>query len=208
MTLAIALCLPLCVLSAFVADPIARILFPGDPGLCALVIRITIWSLPLSAVDMIVSYSMNAAGRESSQMRIALVANVVTFVASIILIYQFGLVGACLSYVLRQTIGVALRLADFVGTFRGPFSEIPWIRIAACNLLVLMILWQLHPVLWSPIDGVGGRPSAVVWVKILAKLLLEGGVAMLVYGLSTLLLGVFGDAELGVLLRRFRTRAS
>ena len=208
LSLTLALCVPICIMSMFLAVPIAQILFPTDPQLCTTVIQITVWALPLVGTDFIMMFALNAAGRETSQARIVLLSNILTLATSTVLIFRFGLIGACVSWVVRHPVSIVLRLPNFLKTFRGAFAELPLLRIAACNALLIAVLWWGHPLLWASTAVASGRTSLYFWIDILGRMAVEGTVAMVVYGVSATLLRVFGDAELGALIGRIRRRRS
>jgi len=203
LTLNLALCLPLCILCMFIADPIAAILFPGEPGLCALVIRITAWSLPAVGIDMILGYSLNAAGREASQARVALLSGVTSFAASLALISRFGLLGACGSYLIRAPIAIAFRLPSYRRTFGSPLAGVPLLRILACCLLLWAGLWSFHSPLWSMAGDPAGPRGVAHWMKVLALLSIEAGASLLAFGVPAALLGVFGELRPDAFVRRF-----
>jgi O-antigen/teichoic acid export membrane protein len=99
------------------AGPIGRILLPSQPETVAMVIRITIWSLPLAAVELVMGYSLLAAGKESVQTRLAVWSASLGLLGSVVLISTMGLTGACWSMVLRPTLRGAVLVPVLLRTF-------------------------------------------------------------------------------------------
>lgn len=105
------------VAGTLVAGVIGRLLMPAAPDSVAMVVRVTIWSLPLAIAELVMGYALMAAGKESSQARLALPAAVVGLASSVTLITMFGLQGACWSLLLRPAIRASFLLPLFVRTF-------------------------------------------------------------------------------------------
>jgi O-antigen/teichoic acid export membrane protein len=95
------------VLAMLIADPLGRLLLPSDPTLFATIVRITIWSLPLIAIDMVMGYGLNAAGEDAAQARVSAPAAIVSLLSSVGLVLGFGVVGACWSMLLRPAVRAA-----------------------------------------------------------------------------------------------------
>lgn len=206
--LTVALCSPFCVICMFLAGPISRILFPDDPAPGTMVIRITAWALLLQGVDMIMVYALNAAGKERAQTRLFVTINVLSLAASVLLLYRFGLVGGCASYVARHVIAIAFRLPLFLRTFRMPFAEFPLARLVLCNALLATALSWLHPALWALVGPGRDRASLLDWARVLGLLGAEGAIGMGVYTTAALAFKVFGAAEVDVVMLRVRGRFS
>ena len=62
----LAACLPIAIGLSAVATPIATLLFPHSAAVCTLVIRLTVWSLPLNGIENVMGYSLNAAGQDAA----------------------------------------------------------------------------------------------------------------------------------------------
>jgi O-antigen/teichoic acid export membrane protein len=108
---------------SLLAGPIARVLLPDQPEALAWVVRVTIWSLPLAALELVMGYALLAAGREAVQARLAMPASVLGLLASIVLIVTFGLHGACWSMLCRPAIRGLFLAPVFVRTFWGRHPE-------------------------------------------------------------------------------------
>lgn len=101
-----------------VAELIGRVLLPGHSQLFSMVVRITIWSLPLTILELVMGYSLNACGKEATQARLAVPSAAASLLCSIALVYTFGLPGACWSMVLRPAVRGAFLLPAVLRTFR------------------------------------------------------------------------------------------
>ena len=100
-----------------VAEPIGRILLPGHSAVFAMVVQITIWSLPLTALELVMGYALNACGKDAVQARLALPASIASLLCSVGLVWGFGLTGACWSMVLRPAVRGAFLLSATLRTF-------------------------------------------------------------------------------------------
>ncbi len=100
------------------AGIIGRILLPTHPELLATVVRITIWSLPLMAVESVMGYALNAAGKDAAQAKASVPAAIISVVISILLVTTLGVIGACWSMLLRPAVRAAFLTPLFFRTFR------------------------------------------------------------------------------------------
>jgi len=113
-----AACVPATLLVFVLADPIARLLFP-DPEICRQVIKTTVWWVPLLGAANVFGYSLNAAGREVTEVRNAITATVLGLLCSVVLVWQFGLAGACVALVVKGVLHAGVRLPTFTRMFRA-----------------------------------------------------------------------------------------
>lgn len=99
------------VLIAFVgmlcADAIGGLLFPGQSEVFAVIASITIWSLPIGAVESVMGSALNAAGKDAAQARASLPAAVLSLVGTVVLVFSLGVTGACWSMLLRPAVRAA-----------------------------------------------------------------------------------------------------
>jgi O-antigen/teichoic acid export membrane protein len=103
------------------AGPISWILFPRHPEPFTTVLRITVWSLPFVAVELVMGYALNAAGNDAAQSRVSVPAAFVSLAISISLVTTLGIIGASLSMLLRPAVR-----ADFLAPlFRKTFHADP-----------------------------------------------------------------------------------
>jgi O-antigen/teichoic acid export membrane protein len=87
---------------------IARVLFPAHPELCQFVLLVTIWTLPLSALDACIGYAMNAAGADEAQARASLPAAACNVLLIVLLMTQMGVAGACIAMPLRHFVRIIM----------------------------------------------------------------------------------------------------
>lgn len=114
--LPVMLCVPAALCVFFLAAPISRILFPDNPAVSTFVIQVTVWWVPLVGLANGLGYALNAAQRERQETALLMTTAIISLICSAILIWQFGMLGACLSLVLRQGLGAVVRLPMFLTT--------------------------------------------------------------------------------------------
>lgn len=202
MLLSVLVCLPVAVVLAYFAQPVARILMPKDMEMCRLVILITTWALPLWAVESIMGYALNAAHRDAVNARFAGYSVIVAIVLGLALILKFGIVGACWSYVLR----VALRIG-FVGpvfwrTFSPRHLLGRLIRLGVCGGIMAGAIWLVR----RAIPGLGALESQASgfhqWWMLTLACFAEGAVGTVVYGVAIFALKVYSPRAVLQVLRR------
>lgn len=114
----LAACVPPALAVFLLAGPIATLLFPEHSDVCRMVIRITVWWMPLIGFAYAIGYFHIATGREREEFRISIVVAVVSLASSVALISAFGLVGACWALVARAAMSILFRVPCFVRTVR------------------------------------------------------------------------------------------
>jgi O-antigen/teichoic acid export membrane protein len=175
---------PLCVLATFHADWIAAILFRSNADLAGTVISVTIWSLPLQALALAFSGTLQATGAHDEAGRANLITSLISLPASVVLVASFGVLGASISWVTRSGIAGAASLRPFVRRFRAVFDGFPVISLLlAASGMVL-------------VEACAGRWVFSGFLRALAG----GGVGSIVYVILLLLLRVVRLSD----LRRFR----
>jgi O-antigen/teichoic acid export membrane protein len=137
------LCLPLAVLLVFLAHPIARILFPRAPEICASIIRITAWSIPATGVLSTFRNALQAAGKYNEVARTDMRSAAVTLGLSVFFIARFGIIGGCWSYVLRPFISACMLSPWFIRSFPDAIANVPLVRILSSATLMALLLWQI-----------------------------------------------------------------
>lgn len=108
-----------------VAGQVSQFLFPGRAELCERVMRITIWSLPLVGAATMFGHALNALGRDAAQARGTLAASLCHLPIAAVLVWRFGVIGACWSVVLRWAILVVILAPGLVRTFRHVLRPSP-----------------------------------------------------------------------------------
>lgn len=114
--LPIMFCVPAALCIFFLAAPISRILFPDSPAVSTFVMQITVWWVPLVGLANGLGYALNAAQRERQETALLMTTTIISLICSPILIWRFGVLGACLSLLLRQGLGAVVRLPMFFTT--------------------------------------------------------------------------------------------
>jgi O-antigen/teichoic acid export membrane protein len=108
---------------------IASILFKSDPALCARIISITMWSLPIVATNWALGSALQASGNHDASARAGIIGAIVGFALCIPLMLKFGLIGACISWVLKPLIAFPLFALPFRRVFPGVLKQLPFLRI-------------------------------------------------------------------------------
>jgi O-antigen/teichoic acid export membrane protein len=164
------ICLPMCVLVAFYADPIASVLFRSNPGVAAAVVRATIWALPLQALLLAFNTSLQATGGHDAAGRANLMTSAVSLPAAVALISAFGVGGAATSWILRQAIGAAFSFAPFKRRFGAALHGLP---VMSCiGALSGMLLVAYAGARFLPGDAIGVIAGAGLAAASYAVLLL------------------------------------
>jgi O-antigen/teichoic acid export membrane protein len=112
--LPVMVCMPAVLCVFLLAAPISRILFPDNPVVSTFVIQVTIWWVPLVALSTGLGYALNAAQRERRDTALLMIMTIISLICSPILIWRFGVLGACLSLLLRQGLSAVVRLPIFL----------------------------------------------------------------------------------------------
>lgn len=121
--LSVSACVAASAAVSFLVEPISQLLFPEQAEICAQVMRVTIWSLPLAAIVSIFSSALNALGRDAQQARVALAASVCHFLLAAVLIWRFGIVGASWSIVLQEALWVFMLAPSVFTLFRSGVDD-------------------------------------------------------------------------------------
>jgi O-antigen/teichoic acid export membrane protein len=108
--------MPATLCAFFLAAPISRILFPDNPAVSTFVMQVTVWWVPLVALSTGLGHALNAAQRERRDTALLMITTIISLICSPILIWQFGVLGACLSLLLRQGLSAVVRLQMFLTT--------------------------------------------------------------------------------------------
>ena len=129
LTIGLAACVPMAVVGAYLARPIARTLLPHDSQVGASVIQVTMLALPLLALSTGMSFCLQAAGRHNTAARVGIGASLFSVALSALCVTMSGTVGASWALVARPAI-LALALAPvFHATFPGALRRLPLFRI-------------------------------------------------------------------------------
>ncbi len=93
---------------AAVSGWFAQLLFPSQPALCQTVILISIWALPLAALDASIGYALNAAHEDAAHARALAPAALCNIVITVFLMLQLGIVGACIAMPVRHLVRITV----------------------------------------------------------------------------------------------------
>lgn len=200
MTLSI--CLPVAVAIAFLAGPIAAVLFSKNLEVCRNVIRATIWWLPLAGVEQVIGYGLISAGLDKVQARISIQSAAISLVMSSILISQFGIVGACVSYLCRIVVKLSLAAPPFARAFSLSVPVGGLARLLACCCAMAAAMGLVRFLMPSEAYAIGRVNGHIVWLRLLASVFVEGIAGMAVYVTALVSLRILRIQDLVQLLRR------
>lgn len=104
----------------FLAGPIANLLFPEHPDVCRMLIRTTIWALPLVALYTAATNCLNAAFLEGRETRVAFAAMIVSMLVTVVLVANWQLKGAAIAVLAKGVINLVFRVPLFLSAMRSP----------------------------------------------------------------------------------------
>jgi O-antigen/teichoic acid export membrane protein len=151
LTTCLAATLPIPILGMYFARLLGELLTPASMDACRLVVLITVFALPITAINTAMLYALQAAGLHDASARLGVIATMVSALPAIELIRLFGLAGASWSLATRPSL-FALSLVPLVGrTFPGLLGRLPLGRIllSAAPLAVLCAASSGAHVAWS-----------------------------------------------------------
>ena len=110
-------CLAIAAVVHLLAGPISLILFRDNAVVGRQVTQITIWAIPLMSVLWVLGAALNGLGGDAAQARAAVISAVINLALSAFLVWQYGLLGACWSMVLRYVVWLAVFIPCSAPTF-------------------------------------------------------------------------------------------
>jgi O-antigen/teichoic acid export membrane protein len=141
LTLLLLLTLPATLGVAFLSDWVSAILFKERPELCATVMRWTTWSLPMVALAAGFTCALQATGRIEITARVELATILIGFAVTAVSIWQLGIVGAIVSWLVRAGLAMFLMLPPFLRWFRRGFLGVPWFRLLLACAAMQTAFW-------------------------------------------------------------------
>jgi O-antigen/teichoic acid export membrane protein len=144
LTLLLLLTVPATLGIGFLSEWVAGLQFPDDPELCARVMRVAAWSLPMAAMGSGLMTALQASGRIDKTARIEVASILLGFLVAALLVPRWGIWGGVMSWLARAVLNSGLLLPLFWGSFRKSLLAIPWLRIAAAALAMQGTFWLSH----------------------------------------------------------------
>jgi O-antigen/teichoic acid export membrane protein len=123
--IALLACIPIAIMVFNLAPCIAVILFRSRPDVCTGIIRVTIWSVPLLAVQYSISCALQAAGRIRQTAQSTTWAAALNMIIAYGLVSQWGLQGACWSWLIRPAVTSLILLPGFCDRFPDAIKSVP-----------------------------------------------------------------------------------
>jgi O-antigen/teichoic acid export membrane protein len=118
LVLSLVACIGIAVVITMLAGPISRLLFEAEPEAAELVMRITIWLLPPMSILWVLGATLNGLNGDAAQARAAGIAAFLNLGLTAFLVWQYGLIGACWSMVLRYVVWLIVFIPCSLSTFR------------------------------------------------------------------------------------------
>jgi O-antigen/teichoic acid export membrane protein len=143
--LLLAIALPAVIGLLFLAEPVILLLY-GDAGfvLASQALRILVWTLILTAFTHVLGRALLASLREKVTLRIVVTSTMIKLLLGLVLISQFGLIGAALAMLLTALVEVLLHYA-YVSRllFQMPLGRLAWkSAVASACMAVYLALVQ------------------------------------------------------------------
>lgn len=123
------------------AEPVLSLLYgSGDLLEAARALRITIWGVILVAFTHVLGQALLASRREKTTLRIVAVDAVVALVAGIILISQFGYIGAAITALIIRLVDVVQHYVPVRRLFNAlPLGRLSWKPVVATAVMALAL---------------------------------------------------------------------
>jgi len=118
LVLSLMACIGIAIFITVLAGPVSELLFPDAPESAELVMRITIWLLPPMSVLWVLGATLNGLNGDAAQARAAGISAFLNLALTLFLVWQYGLVGACWSMVLRYVVWLIVFIPCSLSTFR------------------------------------------------------------------------------------------
>lgn len=118
--LAVLACIAVAIVATGLSHLIAVLLLPKVASQCQRVILISVWSLPLVALDLGLGSSLTAAGREDLLSRASLISALINLFVGVSLLVFAGVDGACWFIVARPLPQIACLMPSFLRLFLRP----------------------------------------------------------------------------------------
>jgi O-antigen/teichoic acid export membrane protein len=171
LTIGLAASVPLAVVGAYLAQSISEILLPTSSETCRRVIEISVWTVPLLAMSLGMSFSLQAAGHHDLVARFGLRATVISAALSIALIASAGITGATWSLLARPGIVAVTLLPSFRRTFPSALAHVPFARIflsaaALASIWLLADRDHIWPAVASAVVGMGAYGAALLACRV------------------------------------------
>lgn len=137
----LAFCMPISLILAFLSQLLASILLPLNIPDCASLILITVWSLPIYAFWQGMVVALQATQAHDEAARANLETTAISVVVSVVLIYQYSLLGAAISQITRPALGCAIYWRVFNPRFPGVLKLTIRPALIFCFVIMGSFLW-------------------------------------------------------------------
>lgn len=126
---------------AVLAREILAIVFGTEYTIAWLVLIVLTTGKIAEGIKQVVSKSLHGLDQPALVARATVIAGVLNVVLNVILVYQFGLVGAAIATVVSYTVGAVLRIRYLSAliTVRVPYQEIGWCVLSAAVMTAVIV---------------------------------------------------------------------
>lgn len=141
--------LPLAVGGSILAQPIVDALYRTSYGSAGPLLAVLLWWLPFSFVTNVLGHALGAIGRQSVVLRVAGINAVFNVALNLVLIPIIGALGAAITTVATELLGLAMLQVEVARRFGRVFRVGRLIRIAAASAplaLLGLLTGTVHPV--------------------------------------------------------------
>ena len=171
LSVGLAASLPFAIVSTYLADSLSAVLLPDARETCRVIIQISVWSVPLLAVSLGMSFALQAAGHHECVARAGLRTTAAGIAVSSVLIAGFGIYGASCAVVARPVAAMLGLCSPFRRRFPRVVGAVPLARIfVATAVLSAVCLVGERDSLWTAL------PFAAAGVAAYAATLFVSGV--------------------------------
>jgi len=129
LSVGVASSIPFAIVGTYLAESLSAVLLPHAHDVCRLVIQVSVWSVPLLAVSLGMTFALQAAGHHECVARLGLRVTAISALVSCALIAAFGIEGASWAVVARPLAIVVGLSAPFRRTFPRVLRNVPFVRI-------------------------------------------------------------------------------
>jgi O-antigen/teichoic acid export membrane protein len=139
--LLLAIAVPAVVGLLLLAEPILLLLY-GDPDFlpAATVLRLLVWNLVMVALTAVIGRVLLASMQEKVTLRIVLVNFLINLVLSLVLIGQFGLIGAAVATVITNVVNLLQHIVPVATVLRWPvLVRLAWKPVVAAGLMAALL---------------------------------------------------------------------
>jgi O-antigen/teichoic acid export membrane protein len=132
-------CLPIACYLYCMAEPVAFILFPKKPDICATIMRLTCWALPITAVGQVYACVLQSTGKFPEAARCVSLGTLIGAALTLLCAYRWGITGACAALVARNGIVTLLLYREIQKLYPAAIYRLPLIPLFGSAALIFLV---------------------------------------------------------------------